>query len=138
MPTSLTRRGAPLILAPMPGAVPDPAPPGDASRRTWLAAERTWLAWWRTALGGAAISLGVGRVLPSVTHEARLPYAVLGVGYGLLAIAVLVAGTVRQQRTAQALRRGDYSELSTSLVLWLTAGALVLALGTLVIVIVNL
>ena len=117
--------------------MPDPAPPGDASRRTWLAAERTWLAWLRTALGAAAISLGVGRVLPALTHQSRVPYALLGVGYGLLAIAVLVAGTGRQQRTARALRRGEYSELPTSLVVWLSAGALVLALGTLVIVIVN-
>jgi uncharacterized membrane protein YidH (DUF202 family) len=119
--------------------VKDPEPQwGDASRRTWLAAERTWLAWWRTALGSAAVSLGVGRVLPDITHGTRWPYLLLGVGYGVLAIAVLVAGAIRQERTADALRHDSYSELSLSLVRWLTAGALVLSVGTLIIVIAKL
>jgi len=108
---------------------------GDASRRTWLAAERTWLAWWRTALGSAAVALGVGRILPDVTHGARWPFTVLGVGYGVLAIAVLLAGAVREHRTAEALRNNSYSAMSFSLVMWLTAGALVLAVGTLIIII---
>jgi uncharacterized membrane protein YidH (DUF202 family) len=111
---------------------------GDASRRTWLAAERTWLAWWRTALGSAAVAIGVGRVLPDVVHSARWPFTLLGIGYALLAIAVLVAGAIRQRRTAEALRRGSYSEMSTALVLWLTAGALVLAVGSLILIVVKL
>ncbi len=110
----------------------------DATRRTWLAAERTWLAWWRTALGAAAVSIGVGRVLPDIVHSARWPFTLLGIGYALLAIAVLLAGAIRQQRTAEALRRGSYSEMSSSLVLWLTAGALVLAVGSLILVVVKL
>jgi putative membrane protein len=108
--------------------------PRDASRRTLLAAERTWLAWWRTALGAAAVSVGVGRVLPAVTKGARWPYTVLGIGYGVLAAAILVAGAVRQQRTDRALRRGYYSHLSSGLMLCLTAGALLLVVGTLILV----
>jgi putative membrane protein len=111
---------------------PDPT---DASRRTHLAAERTWLAWWRTALGAAAVSIGVGRGLPVVTKGARWPLTALGIGYGLLAVAILVAGAFRQQRTAQALHRGEYSELSSGLMLFLTAGALVLVVGTLILVV---
>jgi putative membrane protein len=111
---------------------------GDPTRRTWLAAERTWLAWWRTALGAAAVAIGVGRVLPDIVHSARWPFTLLGIGYAVLAIAVLLAGAVRQERTAQALRRGSYSEMSTALVLWLTAGALVLAVGSLVLIAVKL
>ncbi len=111
---------------------------GDASRRTWLAAERTWLAWWRTALGSAAVAIGVGRVLPDVSHGPRWPFTLLGIGYAVLAIAVLLAGAVRQQRTAAALRRNSYSEMSFALMMWLTAGALVLAVGTLIIVLVKL
>ncbi len=123
----------------MPSQPQGPEPDAhDATRRTWLAAERTWLAWWRTALGAAAVSIGVGRVLPDVVHSARWPFTLLGIGYGLLAIAVLLAGAIRQQRTAEALRRGSYSEMSTSLVLWLTAGALVLAVGSLILVVVKL
>jgi putative membrane protein len=113
-------------------------PWGDPSRRTWLAAERTWLAWWRTALGAAAVAVGVGRILPDITHGARWPFTLLGIGYGILAIAVLLAGAVRQQRTAEALRNNTYSEMSISLVMWLTAGALVLAVGTLIIIIAKL
>lgn len=119
--------------------VKDPEPPwGDASRRTWLAAERTWLAWWRTALGSAAVSIGVGRVLPDIVHSARWPFTLLGIGYALLAISVLLAGAIRQRRTAEALRRGSYSEMSSALVLSLTGGALVLAVGTLILVMVKL
>jgi putative membrane protein len=113
-------------------------PPGpqdsDVTRRTWLAAERTWLAWWRTALGGAAVSVAVGRGLPFVSKGARWPFELLGIGYGLLAMLVLIAGALRQRDTARELRRGGYSELATPLVLWMTAGALVLTVATLVII----
>jgi putative membrane protein len=110
----------------------------DVTRRTWLAAERTWLAWWRTALGGAAVAVAVGRGLPFVANGTRWPFELLGIGYGVLAIAVLIAGAVRHQRTARALREGSYSELAGALVVWMTLGALVLALGTLVIIAVDL
>ncbi len=122
---------------------PTPAPDGpdqadtDVSRRTWLAAERTWLAWWRTGLGAAAVALAVGRVLPGVTGGARWPFRVLGLGYAALAVAVLVLGGVRQRRAADALRRGGYDQLSSPLVMWLTASAVLLAAGTLVLVAVS-
>jgi putative membrane protein len=113
-------------------------PPADPTRRTWLAAERTWLAWWRTGLGAAAVAIGVGRVLPDLTHGARWPFRLLGLAYGVLAIAMLVAGAVRQRRTADALRRGSYDELTSSLVMWLTAAAVLLSAATLVIIAVGL
>src|ERR1700736_3244314 len=95
----------------------------DASRRTSLAAERTWLAWWRTGLGAAAVAIAVGRFVPAVTHGATWPFRVIGIGFAVLAAAVLVIGAVRQRMTADALRRGAYAELSGPLVLWLTAAA---------------
>ncbi len=110
----------------------------DVTRRTWLAAERTWLAWWRTALGGAAVSVAVGRGLPFVSKGARWPFELLGIGYGLLSLAVLIAGALRQRNTARALQRGGYSELATPLVAWMTAGAMVLVVATLVIIAVDL
>jgi uncharacterized membrane protein YidH (DUF202 family) len=73
-------------------------------------------------------------VLPAVTKGVRWPYTVLGIGYGVLAAAMLVAGAVRQQRTDAALRRGEYSHLSSRLMLCLTAAALLLVVGTLVLV----
>jgi uncharacterized membrane protein YidH (DUF202 family) len=111
----------------------------DASRRTSLAAERTWLAWWRTGLGATAVAVGVGRILPGLTGGgARWPLRVLGLGYGSLAVAVLVIAGVRQNRVSEALRRGRYDELSTRLVMWLTGTAVVLALATLAVVAVEL
>ena len=106
----------------------------DVKRRTWLAAERTWLAWWRTGLGAAAVSIGVGRLLPGLTGGARWPLKVLGLGYGVVAIAVLVIGAVRQNQVASALRRGSYEELSSPLVMWLTAAAVALSIATLVVI----
>lgn len=111
-----------------------PAQADDVTRRTWLAAERTWLAWWRTGIGAAAVAIAVGRLVPSATHGARWPFEVLGVGYAVLAIAALIAGAVRQRRTAEALRRGSYEALSSPLVMWLTAGAVLLSVGSVVLI----
>ncbi len=104
-------------------------------RRTSLAAERTWLAWWRTGLGATAVALAIGRILPGLTGESRWPLKLLGFGYGVLAVAVLLIGAVRQNRVAAALRRGDYDEISSSLVTWLTAAGVVLGLATLAVVV---
>ena len=115
------------------GDVP-PAQADDVTRRTWLAAERTWLAWWRTGLGAAAVAIAVGRLVPAATHGARWPFRAIGIGYGVLAIVALIAGAVRQRRTAEALRRGSYEALSSPLVSWLTAGAVALSLGTIALI----
>jgi uncharacterized membrane protein YidH (DUF202 family) len=106
----------------------------DASRRTWLAAERTWLAWWRTGLGATAVAVGVGRILPGLAGGARWPLKLLGLGYGTLAVAILLIGGIRQARVAAALRRGAYDELSGPTVMWLTAAAVALAIATIVVV----
>ena len=114
----------------MPAAADDHAPgSSDVTRRTWLAAERTWLAWWRTGLGAAVAAIAFGRVVPNITHGATWPFRVIGFGYALLAVVVLVVGAVRQRRVAAALRQGSYVELSSPLVNWLTAGAILLSLG---------
>jgi putative membrane protein len=118
----------------------EPATPqnSDVTRRTWLAAERTWLAWWRTGIGASAVAIGVGRIVPELTHGARWPFRALGIAYGFIAVAVLVIGAIRQQRTNEALRRGSYSELSSPTVLYLTAAAVVVSLGSIVLVAIRL
>ena len=121
-----------MTAAPEPDAgEPDLA---DVKRRTWLAAERTWLAWWRTGLGAAAVSIGVGRLLPGLTGGTHWPLRLLGIGYGVIAVAVLVIGAMRQKSVAAALRRGSYEELSMPLVTWLTAAAVALSVATLVVI----
>jgi len=118
----------------------EPATPqnSDVTRRTWLAAERTWLAWWRTGIGASAVAIGVGRIVPELTHGARWPFRVLGIAYGFIAVAVLAIGAVRQQRTNEALRRGSYSELSSPTVMYLTAAAVVVSLGSIILVAIRL
>jgi len=80
----------------------------------------------------------VGRVSPKMNPGSHWPFRLLGLGYGTLALAVLVIGAVRQNRVSTALRRGGYDELSGRLVLWLTAAAVALALATLAVVAVAL
>jgi uncharacterized membrane protein YidH (DUF202 family) len=73
-------------------------PDDDASvdRRTSLAGERTLLAWWRTGFTALAVALGVGRVVPELSHNAtRWPYVVLGIAFALYAIALIGFGTRR-------------------------------------------
>ena len=118
--------------------VPEPelSNPDDAddSQRTWLAAERTWLAWWRTGVAATAVAIGVGRIVPGLTGGPRWPLRLLGVGYGALAVAILVIGGVRQKHVAAALRMGSHNHLSSPLVMWLTVAAVVLALATLTVI----
>jgi putative membrane protein len=113
---------------------PASAPANDVSRRTWLAAERTWLAWWRTGLGAGAVAIAIGRIVPGLDRGSSWPLRVAGVGFGVLAVAVLIVGAVRQRRTADALRRGSYEELSTPLVMWFTAAAVLLSIGAVTLV----
>ena len=84
------------------------------------------------------MAIGVGRILPELTHGARWPFRALGIAYGVIAVAVLVIGAVRQQRTSDALRRGSYSELSSPTVMYLTAAAVVVSLGSIIVIAIRL
>jgi uncharacterized membrane protein YidH (DUF202 family) len=116
---------------------PEPEKPamssGDAGR-TGMAAERTWLAWWRTALGASAGALGVGRIAPQVLDAATTPYVILGCGYAVLAVCLLIAGAWRQQDLQRAIERGENAPLPFGLVAVFTVGGIGLALMTVVLV----
>lgn len=119
--------------------VADPVPTSeDVTRRTWLAAERTWLAWWRSGIGVGAVALAVGRLLPGLTHGSRWPFRGVGIGYGVLSLTILVVGAIRHHRGSSALRRGSFDELTPRLVFWLTAGAVALSVGAIILVAVAL
>jgi hypothetical protein len=62
---------------------------------------------------------------------------VLGVGYAALAAAVFVGAEVRRRQVDRALERGGYEGVGQVAVLTLTLAALGLAIGTLVVVIVQ-
>jgi putative membrane protein len=110
-------------------------PPRDPTRRTWLAAERTWLAWWRTGIASAAVAVAIGGLVPRLGSGAKWPYVVLGAGYAVVAIAVLLAGAVRQQRLDAALDEGRYDRMSHRLVAWLTAAGVALGVVTFLVIV---
>jgi putative membrane protein len=100
-----------------------------------MAAERTWLAWWRTALAATAGALAVGRLAPEVLHVAPWPYIVLGCGYGVLAIALLLVGATRQRNLQRAVEAGEQAPLPYALIVAFTLSGSALALMTIVLVI---
>ena len=106
-------------------------------RRTSLAAERTWLAWWRTALAASAGALGVGRLAPELLDVAPWPYIVLGTCYGLLAVALLLAGAARVREVERVHQEGGHAPLRFRTVALFTGGGIVLAVTTVVLVIVQ-
>jgi putative membrane protein len=108
---------------------------GDASRRTHLASERTWLAWWRTGLAVSVAAIAIGRLAPEALHHRRTAYALVGVGYGLLAIAIFAASIIRYRHVQEALRRGDYDELDMRWVFGFGSAGIVLAIATLALIV---
>lgn len=100
-----------------------------------MAAERTWLAWWRTALAASAGALAVGRFAPDLLNVAAWPYVILGCGYASLAIGLLLVGAQRQRELEHALRTGGHVPLRFRTVGVFTAGGVVLAVMTVVLVI---
>ena len=90
--------------------IPEPAD-ADTALNVGMAAERTWLAWWRTALVATAGALGVGRLAPRLLHAAPAVYIVLGCGYALLAVALLVVGSRRHRALGRAIERGEPAPL---------------------------
>jgi putative membrane protein len=116
---------------------PRDMPPGDLdqARRTSMAAERTWLAWWRSALAASAGALAVGRLAPDLLAVAPWPYIVLGCGYAALAVGLLIVGAQRQRELEHALRTGAHRPLRFRTVGVFTAGGVLVAVMTVVLVI---
>jgi putative membrane protein len=115
-------------------ATASPDRTGSDVSRTRMAAERTWLAWWRTALAATVGSLAIGRVAPEALRADAVPYAVLGCGYAVLALALLAVGARRQRALERALETGEPAPLPSAAVRAFTVGGGLLALMTLVLV----
>lgn len=129
------------------GAIDEPPPTpgprrfdqdGDATRRTWLASERTVLAWLRTGLTATAVALGVGKLLPDLRGEngARWPFVVLGAGYAILGIVIVVYGFYRGREVDRAIREGRWLGLDER-AMWVVGG-LTIGLGLMAAVVILL
>ena len=76
----------------------------DATRRTHLANERTQLAWWRTGLTALAVALAIGRVVPELGGSpTRWPYTVVGAGFAVYGVGLILYGNVRSREVMEAL-----------------------------------
>src|SRR4051812_15108093 len=106
----------------------------DVWQRTSMAAERTWLAWWRTGLAATAGALAVGRFAPQLLHVARGPYVVLGVGYAVLALGLLVVGATRQRALERSIVEGVHVPLPFWLVGVFTVGGVLLVATTILLI----
>jgi putative membrane protein len=113
------------------------APLVDATRRTRLAGERTQLAWWRTGLTAIAVALAVGRVIPDLGGGVRWPYTLVGAGFALYGVALIVYGTVRVREVEAALSRGEYSSPSDRFLGAITVAGAVLGVATLVLILID-
>src|ERR1700754_4288870 len=82
---------------------------GDATRRTWLASERTVLAWLRTGLTATAVALGVGELIPDLPGNGPdWPFVLLGAGYAILGVIIVLYGFYRGREVDRAIREGRW------------------------------
>ncbi len=66
------------------------------------------------------MALAVGRLLPEVAKLPRAPFVALGAGYGVLGVAFVVVGALRQRDNEQAMGEGRFARLQRGLVVALT------------------
>jgi len=109
----------------------------DATRRTRLANERTYLAWLRSALTALAVAVGIGRLVPGVTDVTRWPFELVGAGFAVLAMLLVVYGARRYVQVERALSAGRFAPFDARTAVLLSALATALGLGTFVLVFVH-
>lgn len=110
----------------------------DPDRRTSLAGERTLLAWWRTGFTAIAAALALGRVVPALIHNGtRWPYVVVGLGFALYGIALIVYGTRRIHRLNVELGLPGPDRAEERSMLMLAAVGVALGVATIVLIIVQ-
>jgi inner membrane protein YidH len=109
----------------------------DASRRTHLANERTYLAWWRTGLTCLVVSLGAGKLVPSISDQARWPYEVLGAGFALLGLFFIIYGLRRQREIRDAVNRAEFEHPDDRVMAVVTAVGVALGVMLLVLVVIQ-
>jgi putative membrane protein len=95
-----------------------------------MAEERTFLAWLRSGLAALAVSLAVGRLLPVLLDARAGPYRILGLGFALLGLFLMIYGPIRHRDVRRALARGGFAPLPTGVVWVLAIAGVLLSFGT--------
>jgi putative membrane protein len=110
----------------------------DASRRTYLANERTQLAWWRTGLTALAVALAIGRVVPELGHSSiQWPYTLVGAGFAVYGVALIVYGNIRSRDVMRALESGRFTDAPAGVITSLTGAGIALGVATLVLILID-
>jgi putative membrane protein len=110
---------------------------GDPTRRTYLAQERTLLAWWRTAFAAIGVALAVGRLVPEIAHLPKVPFLVLGAGWGALAVGLVCFGLIRQRAGDRAIRAGGYLHVNSQWLVVLTVYLVALMVATIAVLFIH-
>ena len=76
------------------------------------------------------MALAVGRLLPAVAKGPKAPFLWLGTGFGILALALIVLGTLRQRAVTRALVEGSFATLHQVVVVGVAALMAALTLAT--------
>ena len=110
----------------------------DAFRRTHLANERTYLAWQRSGLTAVAVGLGVAKFLPDLADAGvSWPYVVLGLGFCVLGILMMIAGVLRLRQVNRALERGEFGPFDERIATQLGALTIALAVATIALILID-
>jgi hypothetical protein len=80
------------------------------------------------------VSLAAGKLVPSISHQARWPYAVLGTGFGLLGLVFIAYGLRRAREVRGAVARAEFQHPDDRILALLTGVGVALALLLLVLV----
>src|SRR5579863_4065657 len=110
---------------------------GDPTRRTYLAQERTLLSWWRTAFAAIGVAVAVGRLLPEIAHLPKVPFLILGVGWGALSVGLVFSGLLRHRAGERAIRAGGYMHVNAHWLVALTIYMVVLMVATIAVLFIN-
>ena len=110
----------------------------EVDRRTSLAGERTLLAWWRTGFTAIAAALALGRVVPAlINNGTRWPYVVVGLGFAIYGIVLIIFGTRRIHRLSVELGIAEPDRASERQMLVLAGVGVLLGIATIVLIIVQ-
>ena len=94
------------------------------------------LAWWRSGLAALAVALAVGRLLPALIDDVNATgFVALGAGFALVGVMLILLGAIRHRAVERALAEGRYRAMPAAVTWGITIAMLVLAAGTLILIV---